>query len=482
MLVPTPVHAARLLLLVRPPTGGVSVPAAAPPPKPGASALGSVRRPGSNSGKHTGAAKALPWVAGAAGLAGLAGLIYQATRPAEHGAAPTPTPNPSPNPSPNPNMTLARGLVPASQDTTQPSQDTPAAPAPAALGTGAASGTAGTSALANAGITRPYIPVAVPAPSAQPAPAPAPTRRTAAPVRPFQPVSDPLKAAQTAAAAQAAQAMTAAPAAPQAKRLGFGLDGGAPAAPQAAAAPPVPQPAATVAQVAAPGFGANTPAPAAAAPAAQGISPPSGFAGQELTQAPVGMGERFMAGLRQGFGGTLLGGVTDYLNTHRVPDVQPIDPGTGQPIPGPTPRQQVQQSITEQRARDADMPAWGAGGASTLGTIGNAAAGTAGTVLGTLATPETVLGAGLARSAAASGGAALRTGTAARQSWGVPAWVQPTKWGQALVPDFMAPTLRASPLVPGWLTPSALAQAIGAAGAVNTAHGAGQAIDTNALK
>ena len=201
-----------------------------------------------------------------------------------------------------------------------------------------------------------------------------------------------------------------------------------------------------------------------------------------LTQAPVGMGERFLAGVRQGFSGTALGGLTDYLNMHRAPDTQTIDPTTGQPLSGPTPRQQVQSDILEQRAQDANMPDWNAGGASTPGTIGNAGADIAGRVLGTLATPETVAGAGLARSAVASGGAAVRAAVPLARSWGVPAGLDAAKLVRPLVPDWITPTLRTSPMVPAWATPSALVQALGAYGTVKAARGAGQAIDASAVK
>ena len=60
-------------------------------------------------------------------------------------------------------------------------------------------------------------------------------------------------------------------------------------------------------------------------------------------------------------GGTLLDAGTDWLNARRVPDTQPNDPNTGQPVPGPTPREQVQAQITEPRARNAQIPAEDAG-------------------------------------------------------------------------------------------------------------------------
>ncbi len=364
-------------------------------------------------------------------------LAYASMRYGSRSADPAPPPPLPPlPPTPGPGTGLLRAPVP-------PSSGTAASPAPSATG-----------AAPSRGITRAFTPAA-----------PSPAARL--PVPPVPPVPP------------AAPARTAVP-------PGFGLGGApvVPAVPQAPAVPAVPAVPSQAAPAVPPGFGlGSTSPPAGAAPApAGGISPNSAFADQQLTQAPVGMGERFLAGVRQGFSGTALGGLTDYLNMHRAPDTQTIDPTTGQPLSGPTPRQQVQSDILEQRAQDANMPDWNAGGASTPGTIGNAGADIAGRVLGTLATPETVAGAGLARSAVASGGAAVRAAVPLARSWGVPAGLDAAKLVRPLVPDWITPTLRTSPMVPAWATPSALVQALGAYGTVKAARGAGQAIDASAVK
>ena len=95
------------------------------------------------------------------------------------------------------------------------------------------------------------------------------------------------------------------------------------------------------------------PAPAAATPTAASPfadlpmppTPPSG----NLTQGPgPSLGDRFITAAGAGFNGTLLGGAVNALTSGFYSGVQnPIDPNTGQPLPGPAPEQ---QAVTAEQA------------------------------------------------------------------------------------------------------------------------------------
>ena len=88
--------------------------------------------------------------------------------------------------------------------------------------------------------------------------------------------------------------------------------------------------------------------------------PTSSFQDQELSQGPVSDFERFKTNAAAGLNGTLLGSAANYLAGKLAPDTRPIDPNTGAPLPGLTPREQVRQSVIEQNARAEMLPGWGA--------------------------------------------------------------------------------------------------------------------------
>lgn len=112
---------------------------------------------------------------------------------------------------------------------------------------------------------------------------------------------------------------------------------------------------------------------------------------QSLTQGPApSLGERFMENMREGFRGTFLGHATDALAARLAPDTSPIDPNTGQPIGGPTPRQQVVSSIHEDQARGDLMPSFTE--APTIGgQIAQAAVSLPGQLAGGIASPESLI-------------------------------------------------------------------------------------------
>jgi Large polyvalent protein-associated domain 1 len=131
------------------------------------------------------------------------------------------------------------------------------------------------------------------------------------------------------------------------------------------------------------------PAPAAATPTAASPfadlpmppTPPSG----ELTQGPgPSLGERFMTAAGAGFNGTLLGGAVNALTSGFYSGVQnPIDPNTGQPLPGPTPEQQAVTAEQAPGVAYANEPA-------ATGVLGQAAS-VLGTLAGGAASPESLV-------------------------------------------------------------------------------------------
>ena len=162
------------------------------------------------------------------------------------------------------------------------------------------------------------------------------------------------------------------------------------AVPMAGASPASPVPAAE-------DLGDFAAVPMAGAPVAAGVDPASPLAGQELTQTPVGLGERFMTNLLEAHRGTSLGAGAEYLAGRLAPDTLPAG------MTGDTPREQVRQADIEQQARDANLPSW----QDEHGIVGKAlhgGAALAGQLLGGMATPEGAI-AGPESYAAVRGGA-----------------------------------------------------------------------------
>ncbi len=155
---------------------------------------------------------------------------------------------------------------------------------------------------------------------------------------------------------------------------GTQMYGGAPPAPVSGGAdaiPPLP-----------PGFTLDGPS----------IDPITGQPTQSLTQAPVPLGERFLTNAKSAIDGTLLGSTANYLAGKLAPDSNPIDPNTGKPLGGPTPREQVQQSVIRDQQDAAQMPGWQTeGGTDLTAKVLAGGAALAGSLGGGMLSPESLV-------------------------------------------------------------------------------------------
>lgn len=136
------------------------------------------------------------------------------------------------------------------------------------------------------------------------------------------------------------------------------------AAPAAGAPPAASVPVPVLSQDTGTGAGLFDDLPAAPVPSQTAAAPDAGaglfddipaqdpFAGQALTQTPVGLGERLSTNFHSAMQGTLLGAAANYLAGRLAPNENP------EGITGPTPREQVQSSIREDAARADMLPSW----------------------------------------------------------------------------------------------------------------------------